>query len=336
MTVDATSEGPAGSRTRARLLTAMRVLLGVSVGVTVTWAVWTNWEAVVTYVGRVSPWSLALCFVGSFAAPLFTLFGWQALLAGAGSRVRFGPAASIFFVGQLGKYVPGSVWSVVVQAEMGSAAKIPRRHTAIASLMCIILSAVAGVLVGVGALPQLLWSGSAKASVWVVLVAVPVILLALWPPVLNRIIALALRVMRREPMDQPLSTRAVLVAMAWFVAAWLSSGLTVWVVTRDIAPHADVSELAMSSISGFPLAAAIGMFSFILPAGFGVREGLLVLLWRGLMPGSAVTAVAMILRFIITLVDVLWALFGWLWGRAHRLIGDRPSGRTGSRGASAA
>ena len=71
----------------------------------------------------------------------------------------------------------------------------------------------------------------------------------------------------------------------------------------------------------------------LLYAAIGVLLGTAV----GVLPGiGPATAVAMILRFIITLVDVLWALFGWLWGRAHRLIGDRPSGRTGSRGASAA
>jgi hypothetical protein len=40
---------------------------------------------------------------------------WQTILADLGSRLRLTVAARIFFVGQLGKYLPGSVWPVVMQ-----------------------------------------------------------------------------------------------------------------------------------------------------------------------------------------------------------------------------
>ena len=54
------------------------------------------------------------------AAPVLTLMGWRVLLGDLGTRLPAAPASSIFFVGQLGKYLPGSVWTVVAQAEMGA------------------------------------------------------------------------------------------------------------------------------------------------------------------------------------------------------------------------
>ncbi len=70
-----------------------------------------------------------------------TLRQWQALLAGLGSPLRTTTAGRIFFIGQLGKYIPGSVWPVLTQMELGARAKVPRSRSASASILTMILSA---------------------------------------------------------------------------------------------------------------------------------------------------------------------------------------------------
>ena len=49
------------------------------------------------------------------------LQAWQVLLAGLGSPLRTTTAGRIFFIGQLGKYIPGSVWPILTQMELGAA-----------------------------------------------------------------------------------------------------------------------------------------------------------------------------------------------------------------------
>jgi len=43
-----------------------------------------------------------------------TLRQWQALLAGLGSPLRTTTAGRIVYVGQLGKYIPGSLWPIQI------------------------------------------------------------------------------------------------------------------------------------------------------------------------------------------------------------------------------
>ena len=68
------------------------------------------------------------------------------------------------------------------------------------------------------------------------------------------------------------------------------------------------------------------MFSIIVPAGVGVRDGVLVLLLATQMPFSAAAAVVVVARFLTVVGDVVWAAAGWLWGRTHHLLPEHLPG----------
>ncbi len=66
------------------------------------------------------------------------------------------------------------------------------------------------------------------------------------------------------------------------------------------------------------------MAAVLLPAGVGVREGMLLLLLDTVMPVSTAIAIAVLARFMTPWpMDVLCAGIGWLWARAHHLLPDR-------------
>ncbi len=65
------------------------------------------------------------------------------------------------------------------------------------------------------------------------------------------------------------------------------------------------------------------MFAVLLPAGVGLREGILVLLLSPLISIPGATAVVVIARFLTILSDVVFALGGWVWARSHHLITTR-------------
>src|ERR1700722_20036880 len=90
---------------------------------------WLKWAVVVVAVG-VFAYEIAkewhdvhhalgqIGFLASFEALLVllvmqvaTLLQWRSLLAGLGSPIPATTAGRIFFIGQLGKYIPGSVWA---------------------------------------------------------------------------------------------------------------------------------------------------------------------------------------------------------------------------------
>lgn len=310
--------------TRRRIVDALRIGVLLLVLVAVGIALWSNWEEVRGDLGRLDPGTLLAATALALLSPFATVLGWRVLLADLGSRLHIAQASGVFFVGQLGKYLPGSVWSVVVQTEMAVRLGVPRRRTAVVGLLCIGLSALTGLVVGLPALPVLLTRGDAVLPWWGVLLLVAVLLLLLWPPLLNLGIRTALRLLRRPPLEHSLSAAAVALSSVWFTLSWVIGGLSVWVMAHALAPDdADVGGLLLVAVSGYLLAAGIGMFSIVVPAGVGVRDGVMVLLLTTQMSLSAATAVVVVARFLTVLGDVVWAAAGWLWARSHHLLPQR-------------
>ncbi|MEP6856146.1 MAG: lysylphosphatidylglycerol synthase transmembrane domain-containing protein [Pedococcus sp.] len=309
--------------TRARVFTGLRIALALLVLTAVTVAVARNWAEVSADIRNIDASTFVLAAGLACVPPLLTMLGWRVLLADLGTTLHVAPAAGVFFVGQLGKYLPGAVWSIVVQAEMGMRLHIPRRRSAVVAFVTVALAAICGLIVGMPAVPLLLTRGDASTTGWVALLMVPLLSLVLWPRLLNWLIAKVLRVLRREPLEHQLSGRAVLAASGLFIVAWISSGLHAFVLARATGVDYDGSVLALATISGFALASSLAMFSVVLPAGVGVREGLLVLMLAPITSTSAATAVVVLSRFLTVMSDVLFALGGWLYARSHHLITSR-------------
>ncbi|MGI8718546.1 MAG: lysylphosphatidylglycerol synthase domain-containing protein [Lapillicoccus sp.] len=305
---------------RTRVLMIGRVLVVLLVVAVVVWGVAGNWAAISADLRRADLLSLAGAGGLAAAGTWLTMLGWRVLLADLGSPLHLAPAGGVFFVGQLGKYLPGSVWTVVAQADMAVRLQVPRRRTTVVGLLAIGLSVLTGVLVGLPAVPFLLRTGDSGGRAWVLL-AVPVLVLLCWPALLNRVVSLGLHLLRRDPLEHTVSARAVLQTVALFVSAWVLFGAHVLVLAHAVADPAQTGPgLTTAALSGYALAASLGMLTVILPAGLGAREGVLTLVLAAAIPASAGTAVALLSRFLITVVDVVAALAGWAYARSHHLV----------------
>src|SRR6476620_7040306 len=302
----------------------LRLGIALVILAAVGWAVARNWTAVSADLGKVSGWALVVALLLAVVGPVLTMFGWRVLMADLGSPLHVAPAGGIFFIGQLGKYLPGSVWSVLAQAEMGTKLHIPRRRSAVVGLLGIGLSVLTGLLVGLPAVPLLLRTGGSGGALWLLL-GLPLLAVLCWPPLLNRLLALGLRLLRREPLDHDLSGKAILRTVVLFVLAWVAFGLHVWVLARSVGgPAATGRDVAVASLVGYALAASLGMMAVVAPAGVGVRDGLLAVMLGVSLPSSAATATVLLSRFVITFADVLVAGAGWAYARSQRLVSAHP------------
>lgn len=308
------------------MLRVLRVVVAVAVLAAVAWGLARNWGEVSRDLQRVSVGALLLSVLPAAVGTWLTMLGWRVILADLGSPLHLAPAGGVFFVGQLGKYLPGSVWTVLVQADMAAHLHVPRRRTGVAGLVTIGLSVLTGLLVGVPAVPLLLGGstgGSTGGGVGWVLLALPVLALLLWPALLNRVIALGLRLLRREPLEDTLSVRALGTTVGLYAAAWLCFGAHVLVLAHAVAGDGGASALTLASLTGYGLAGSLGMLTVILPAGLGARDGVLALVLAAAMPVSAGTAVALVSRFVVTVVDLVAAAGGWVYARRHHLVTSR-------------
>ena len=307
---------------RKRVLTIARVASAVIVRAAVVWAVAKNWTEVSAQLDKISWPVFALSSLAAAVGTWLTMLGWRVILRDLGSDLHLAPSSGVYFVGQLGKYLPGSLWSVLVQADIASHLKVPRRRTAVTGLLALGLSLLTGLLVGLPATSFLLRRDSDGFSWWVLL-AIPLVVVLCWPRLLNAIITLMLRTLRREPLEHDLSGRAVLTSVGIFVLVWLAFGVHTLLLAQAVAGDAPHPDLTRAAMCGYALSVSLGMLTIVLPAGLGAREGLLTIILSVAIPAPAAAAVAIVSRFIVTIIDVLAALGGWLYARTHHLVSER-------------
>jgi hypothetical protein len=271
------------------------------------------------HLSQISAGTFLLSTLAALVGTWLTMLGWRVLLADLGSPLHLAPASGVYFVGMLGKYLPGSLWSVLVQADIASSLKVPRRRTAVAGLLALGFALLTGVAVGLPAASFLI-RRQADGFDWWTLFALPVVVVLLVPRILNRLMAVVLRLLRREPLEHDLSGRAVLSAVLLFVLVWITFGVHTLLLARAVAGPEPHPHLAVAAMTGYALSVSLGMLTVILPAGLGAREGLLTLILATAMPLAAAGTVAIVSRFIVTIVDVGCALFGWLYARRRHLL----------------
>ncbi len=232
---------------------------------------------------------------------------WRALLAALGSPMPVRLALHVFFVGQIGKYLPGNVFAVAAQAELARDHGVPRSRIVTAGLVFLGVLTATGLLVAVAVLPFA--SPDVLKKYWWALLALPVGLVLLAPPVLDRLIRTGLKALRR-PVPEPLDGRQVLLSVGWALVMWAFYG--VHLVPLVLAqPHDSGKNLLLVSTGGYALAWTAGFLFVIAPAGAGVREAILVLALAGIAKQPEATAVALLSRGVQTLGDVLWAAVGF-------------------------
>jgi glycosyltransferase 2 family protein len=241
-----------------------------------------------------------------------TLLAWRAVLADLGSPLSLRSAVAVFGVSQLGKYVPGGVWNVVAAAEVGAGHSVPRSRSATSMLVAVAVSVASGAAVGAVALP-FVSAGALGAWSWVVWAA-PAVVVVLAPPVLNRLIGLAVRVARRDAPEHPMTWGGLGRAAAWSVAGWLVAGLQLWVLCTGLGLPPTARTFALAA-GGWALAWTAGFLFVVAPAGAGVRELVLAAVLAGALPGPAAALAVLVSRVVLTLVDLAFAGAGLLLTR---------------------
>ncbi|QZN87600.1 flippase-like domain-containing protein [Cellulomonas sp. C5510] len=274
------------------------------------WAVQREWDDIGPALRDMPVGLLLAALLTGVVYLLLTLLSWRAVLADLGSPLPLRKAFAVFFPSQLGKYVPGGVWNVVAVSELGADLRIPRRRSFSAMAVALLVSVVTGLAVAAPALT--LTSGGAGAGYAWVWLALPLAVALLAPPVSNRLLGVAMRLLRREPLEHPLTARGTVAAAGWSVAAWLCAGLQLWLIGLGVGFPADADAYARVS-GAYALAWVVGFVVVVVPAGLGAREVVLVALLAGVAPDAgAVIVVVLLARVAQTLADFLLAGAGVL------------------------
>lgn len=309
------SEGPT-----ARAV-ATRLVLGSLAVLAVLWAgrdIMAQWRAF-----RASDEVLHLQPLPILASSVLVLFAyivlvetWRAVVRSSGGHLGFGRAMHIWFVSNLGRYVPGKIWQI---GAMGALAKRAGVAPSVAIGSSLVVNLV-NLLVGLG---LALATGAEFAGSRDVAYALGVAMLlglAALPLGIPWLARVAGRIVGRS-LDLPTLTPWSLWRTALgCLIAWLSYGLAFrWLVSGVLGSAPGPVTSYIAAFTGSYLLGYIALFS---PGGVGVREASLSVMLRQLalpIAGSA-GIIAIASRLWLTVLEVLPGLLLIIWDAlsAHR------------------
>jgi uncharacterized membrane protein YbhN (UPF0104 family) len=277
----------------------LRISFAVAIFLFLAVTVADQWSRIGPRLGQISTVTLSVGMVSVLAGDVAIMLSWRAVLADLGSPLSVPAAARVFFAAQLGKYVPGSIWPVVMQMELGAELDVPRAHSAAAALVQMGLTVATGALCGLATLPIVL-SDATSILLW--LPAVAIFLIALHPRIANPVLNLVFRLLHR-PLEQPLSWRGLFTASLWQMAGWGLFAIPVILLTRDLGGSGP--RIVPIGIGAFALSWVAGFLFVFAPAGAGAREGVMTAILSTVIAPSAALTVALISRLMMTFGDAL-------------------------------
>lgn len=274
--------------------------------------------------GRGAELAVVLGHLGPLAVVASLIFGmlgtaasfliWRELLLGLGVDPPRPSSFRLYFVSQLGKYLPGSVWPVLAQMEFGKKTGIARRTMLAANALTLALGLAVGLILGAALLP--LTSPSALRTFGWFFLFLPFLLALLHPRTTPGLLDWLFKRIGRAPLGQRLAWSATLRAAGWALLSWVFFGLHLYALTSGLGVVGP--RVLAATIGGFALAASVGILVVPAPAGAGVRDVVLIATLGFSMTGAQALGVGLASRGLLIIADLLMAALGVLGSRLWR------------------
>jgi uncharacterized membrane protein YbhN (UPF0104 family) len=227
--------------------------------------------------------------------------GWRRILEAWDSRLPFIDAARVWFLSNLGKYVPGNVWSLTAMGVMAR----KRGLSAIAAAGSSVIMQVVSLLTGTA----IVMVTGAKLLGQPLLIGVALLLLAALlfsaPRFLPPLVVWIGNLIGREIAPPTVPARSIWTAAVASSLSWLFYGIAFQLFVHGLLGSAP-GEMS-SYIAVYTAAYILGFISPIAPAGLGVREFTLAafMVQLGLANEADAALVAIAARLWLTIVELV-------------------------------
>ena len=237
------------------------------------------------------------------AMRFWQIFIWFTLLKGLGAKDLQKSTRQLIYVyakSWLGRYIPGTAPWILGKIYFASKHGIAKSKLAVSSLLEGALQVSVVMIVAFAILifdPRLdVVNGSIKLLMIGVLIACVV---AIWPPIFNRLISLAYKLLRKKTVNPAdlASNKTVVKGALLYVVGALLSGTALFFIAKAVYPGLGYDNM-LFVIGVSNLAGALGMLAIFAPSGIGVREGILLGLLSIVMPTE--------FALLVTVTSRLW------------------------------
>jgi uncharacterized membrane protein YbhN (UPF0104 family) len=265
---------------------------------------WTHHTEFYDAVDEMGVRPVLLSFALAFVATLANWPAWHNLLLSLNAHLPVRESARLFFVSQLGKYLPGSIWPIAAQAEVGRRYGVPRVTMVGANVIATLMSCAVGLIIAAATLPFLaprMWVG----YFWILLL-IPVLGIAIHPRMAPRVLNRVLVGLGRSPVGYPPRLLSFLRPASWSCVVWLSLGGHVASLALSLVGGG--ADTVLLCVAATAVAVTAGVLVVPLPAGIGVRDVVLTALLLTIMNSPQALLVVIVSRLMLVAADLLLAL----------------------------
>jgi hypothetical protein len=301
------------------------VLLTISFGY-IGWAFAGQWQEMRAAARDLSiDWQwIGLATIIVLATYAALIQSWRMLLAGWGGELSYPVAVRIWTIANLGRWIPGKVWSVGALGVLAADAGVSGAAAAGAALLGTALNIGAGfavVVVSSARGLEVLGRGMGTAATVLALLFLIGVIALPWvlPPMLDRFA----RWRGLPPVGRHISATTLWAATAINALSWVGYGLAFAAFSRGVTPS--ISSNPAVFVAVFSASYLIGYLVLFSPGGLGFREFALVALLVALGASGRGDAVILSVtsRVWLTILEVLPGIVS--------LIALSPTQRTGLR-----
>lgn len=245
-------------------------------------------------------WVLAATVI-VFLTYLLLIETWRRILTGWKAYLSFGVAARIWFVSNLGKYLPGKVWSIAALGVMARQQAVSPVAAAGSSILIQLVTVATGIAL-------VLVTGIRAVDQPVLAIVIGVILaagIATMPALLPRLARVAASLTGKAIEVPPVPLSSLWLAVAGSLLSWITYGLAFQLFVVGVLGGA--AGATTSYIAVYAASYIIGFLALFAPGGVVVRESALVagMVRLGLATQADAFAVAVASRLWLTIVELL-------------------------------
>lgn len=266
---------------------------------------------------------LGVAGVSAFLGMTSIGWGWRHVMRTLGAEPPLLRTIAWYYVGELGKYVPGGVWPVLGRGELARRGGIPRSRAFTSVALSLGMLYLAAMFTAAAFLPFAVAGKDGGFSPWMlVLLALPVGVVLLHHDVLDWLMGKASQATKRSIKVEVPHWHDSLLLVARYVPTWLFIGTATYAVTRSITTEVSYPRMMFATI----LSWVVGFLAVPVPSGAGIRETVLYAASGVAKPIAITTAVGA--RVIFVIVDVGGAALCAPFVRRSQgsIVGDEAAG----------
>lgn len=270
-----------------------------------------NWKTVKHYNWQINYFWLGSSFLLGFLAYLFLVFIWKEVLKSSGSAPSFKRIYKVWFFSNLGRYLPGKIWTFVSVVYLLEKEGVTMQRSLYTSILAQAVSVISGLILTIVFLGYKLYF-KLKLG-WPILVAASVLLfgfviLIIFPKILAGIISFSLKIFKKQAVDFDLKRKDLFRFLTLYTLSWFFFGFAFFVFIKSITLlNWNLYFYLTAAFSG---SMTLGFLALFASGGIGVREGILSAILNIYFPLSISVLISLLSRIWITLIELICFLTG--------------------------